>query len=230
MCDNGLVYFHIARNYFRRDCKLNGKTAVYGIVLASGQSSRMGQPKLLLPWKGRPLLEHVLLKMKGIPFADVKVVVPGQNADLEKMAAKFGCSIVKNTVPEQGLGRSLALAVRSLPAASEAAVIVLGDQPTIAAEDIGRIYLAFQRWRAKEAACPRMIMQTQYRDGRIGHPVLFSHHFFTALSSLTGDRGGKELILSNACFRSLCLSDNLYPNDIDTPADYGQLRKGEEHE
>ncbi|MBB6446775.1 NTP transferase domain-containing protein [Bacillus benzoevorans] len=203
---------------------------IYGIVLASGRSIRMGQPKLLLPWKGRPMLEHVLSKMKGIPFSDVKVVVSSQNPELEKAAAKFAYSIVKNNTPEQGMGHSLSLAIQTLPMPSEAAVIVLGDQPTIAAEDIGRICLAFKQLRAGQAAPPKVIMQMQYRDGRVGHPVLFSHHFFSELRHLSGDKGGKEIIQRNACSRSLCFSDNPYPNDIDTPDDYHQLWKGEENE
>lgn len=209
---------------------MNAKAKVYGIVLAGGQSLRMGQPKLLLPWKGGPILEHVLLKMEGIPFTDIKVVVPSQNPDLEKLVAQFAYYIVKNNMPEKGMGRSLSLAIQSLPPASEAAVIVLGDQPTIAAEDIRTIWSAFQQMRARQAVCPPVIMQIQYRDGRVGHPVLFSHHFFADLEALTGDQGGKDVIRKNARFLSLCLSENPYPHDIDTPDDYQQLWKGEDNE
>ena len=157
---------------------MNEKAGVYGIVLASGQSIRMGQPKLLLPWKGSPILEHVLIQMKRIPFTDVKVVVSSQNPHSEKMAAKFDYSIVKNKALEKGMGHSLSLAIQSLPAASEAVVIVLGDQPTIAAEDVTSLWNAFKKMRAKQAACPPTIMQIQYLDRKIGHPTLFSHHFF----------------------------------------------------
>lgn len=229
MCDDCLDYFHIA-GHFRRDFKLNAKAGVYGIVLASGQSLRMGQPKLLLPWKGSPILEHVLLKMEGIPFIDIKVVVPSQNPDLERLAAQFTDSIVKNNMPEKGMGRSLSLAIQSLPPPSEAAVIVLGDQPAIAAADMKKIWRAFQQIRARKDVCPPVIMQMQYRDGRIGHPVLFSHHFFADLAALTGDQGGKDIIRKNARFRSLCFSENSYPHDVDTPDDYQQLWKGEENE
>ena len=209
---------------------MNAKEGVYGIVLASGQSTRMGKPKLLLPWKGRSILEHVLIRMKRVPFTDVKVVVSRQDPHCEKIASKFDYSIVKNIAPEKGLGHSLSLAVQSLPANSEAVVIVLGDQPAIAAEDIKRLWLAFRKLRSHDPICPPAIMQMQYRDGKIGHPTLFSHHFFPELRSLNGDKGGKEIILSNVCSRFLYVSEQPYPNDIDTPSDYHQLLKGEENE
>ena len=86
---------------------MNAKEGVYGIVLAGGRSLRMGKPKLLLSWKGSPILEHVLMKMKRIPFSDVKVVVSSQNPHLEKIAAKFDYSIIVNKTPEKGMGHSL---------------------------------------------------------------------------------------------------------------------------
>ena len=157
---------------------MNAKEGVYGIVLASGQSTRMGKPKLLLPWKGRSILEHVLIRMKRIPFTDVKVVVSSQDPHCEKIASKFDYSIVKNIAPEKGMGHSLSLAIQSLPADSEAVVIVLGDQPTIAAEDITSLWIAFKKMRAKHAACPPTIMQMQYRDGKSAIRPCFRITFF----------------------------------------------------
>lgn len=205
---------------------LNG---VYGIVLASGESKRMGKPKLLLQWKGVTLIEHILNKVAIVPFDEVKVVIPDQNETLHRIVSSFEYTVIQNMCPQKGLGNSLSLAVTSLPASSEAAIILLGDQPTISSEDIKRVWLTFMRIRWKQQYCPKIIIQMKYRDGKVGHPILFSKHFFEELQSLRGDQGGKDIICSNSQFIVRCYSGHVYPNDIDTPYDFSLLvEEGEE--
>lgn len=200
---------------------------IHGIVLASGQSTRMGKSKLLLCWKGASLIEHVLNKTSIIPFEEVKVVIPDQNESLKKIVNLYSCTSINNMSPHKGLGHSLSLAFQSLPLSSEAAIILLGDQPTLSSEDIRRVWVAFKRVRSNQAHCPKIIIQMKYRDGRVGHPTLFSHHFFSDLRSLVGDRGGKDIICRNSRYLFLCTSGNDYPHDIDTPNDYNLLVKEE---
>lgn len=210
---------------FWRELTLTFMKGIYGIVLASGQSIRMGKPKLLLSWNGATLIEHVLTKTSIVPFDEVKVVIPDQNKRLQKMAHLYQCTSIYNASPHMGLGHSLSLAFQSLPISSEAAIILLGDQPTISAEDIQKVWLAFKRVRSEQVYCPKIIIQMKYRDSKVGHPTLFSHHFFSELRSLIGDKGGKEIISRNSRFLFLCTSKNEYPNDIDTPNDYNRLMK-----
>jgi len=206
---------------------LKSKIEIYGIVLASGQSIRMGKPKLLLPWKGSSLIEHILTKMKKVTFKEIKVVIPDQNECLKTIVEQYNCSSIYNDSPYMGLGHSLSLAIQSLPLSSDAAIILLGDQPTLSAEDIRRVWFAFKRVRSRQAYCPKIIIQMKYRDGRVGHPSLFSHHFFSDLRSLVGDKGGKDIICRNSRYIFLCTSGNEYPHDIDTPNDYNLLLKEE---
>ena len=212
---------------FWRELTLTFMKGIYGIVLASGQSIRMGKEKLLLYWNGASLIEHVLIKTSMVPFEEVKVVIPDQNESLKKIVHLYRCSSIYNMSPQKGLGHSLSLAFQSLPLSSEAAIILLGDQPTLSAEDIRRVWCAFKRVRSKQDYCPKIIIQMKYRDGRVGHPTLFSHHFFSELRSLIGDKGGKKIICRNSRFLFLCTSGNEYPNDIDTPNDYNLLVKEE---
>jgi molybdenum cofactor cytidylyltransferase len=206
---------------------LKSKIEMYGIVLASGNSTRMGKPKLLLSWMGTSLIEHVLNKTNLVPFKEVMVVIPDQNECLNKIVNQFECSPIYNISPHKGLGHSLSLAFQSLPTSSEAAIILLGDQPTLSPEDIRRVWMAFKRIRSRQGYCPKIIIQMKYRDGRVGHPTLFSHHFFAELRSLSDDKGGKDIIHKNSQFLFLCFTGNEYPNDIDTPFDYSLLLKKE---
>jgi molybdenum cofactor cytidylyltransferase len=202
-------------------------TRVFGIVLASGQSIRMGKPKLLLHWQGVSLLEHILNKTKSIPFEQVQVVIPDQNEYLKNIVTQYKYSHIYNKSPHMGLGNSLSLAIGSLPLSTEAAIILLGDQPTLSAEEIRKVWFSFTQLRSRHEYCPKVIIQMKYRDGKVGHPILFSHHFFEELKSLSGDKGGRDIILTNAHWLTLCQSGKKYPHDIDTPYDYQQLLKGE---
>ncbi|MEK5393155.1 nucleotidyltransferase family protein [Margalitia sp. FSL K6-0131] len=196
-------------------------TGIFAVILASGQSTRMGTPKLLLPWKGISIIEHILSNTFLFPFEGVKVVVPDSNVPLKRIVSTFPCDPINNHYPELGMGYSLSLAIRSLPPDAQAALILLGDQPKLHSDDIQNICESFlQKFLTKKE---KSIIQMKYRDGFVGHPTLFSSHFFRELASINGDKGGKDIIRNNRRFLSHCLSEYPYPKDIDTPEDYQRL-------
>ncbi len=106
---------------------------------------------------------------------------------------------------------------------------MLGDQPTLHMNDILHVLQEFTQMQSRENRCPKTIIQTKYQNGRIGHPILFSNHFFNDLKSLNGDVGGKEVIRENSQFLFQCWSANEYPEDIDTPNDYKRLLQQEKY-
>ena len=170
------------------------------LYLASGQSTRMGQSKLLLSWKGMPLIEHLLITASSIPFLPMSMVIPDQNVTLKKIIAPYDCQPLYNSSSHLGMGHSLSLAIRSLPRFAKAAVIMLGDQPTLHMNDILHVLQEFTQMQSRENRCPKTIIQTKYQNGRVGHPILFSNHFFNDLKSLKGDVGGKEISVKIANF------------------------------
>lgn len=208
---------------------MKSELEVYGIILASGQSTRMGQSKLLLSWKGMPLIEHLLITTSSIPFLRMRIVIPDQNVTLKKIIAPYDCQPLYNSSSHLGMGHSLSLAIRSLPSSAKAAVIMLGDQPTLHMNDILHVLQEFTQMQSRENRCPKTIIQTKYQNGRVGHPILFSNHFFNDLKSLKGDVGGKEVIRENSQFLFQCGSANEYPEDIDTPNDYKRLFQQEKY-
>jgi molybdenum cofactor cytidylyltransferase len=196
---------------------------VYGIVPASGFSRRMGKQKLLLSWQNVPLLEHVLKTAKNTSLRGVLTIIPADDEERSKISGQCDCQTVYNDNPERGIGYSLAIGIKLIPRTADAVIILLADQPELKRDDIEKVIIRFQQHFIGNQGHSKIIIQTQYIDKKVGHPILFSKHFFSDISQLEGDRGGNQIIASNLQYVSLVESINSYPEDIDTIEDFTQL-------
>src|SRR4029453_15049727 len=146
----------------------------------------MGRAKLLLPLEGRPVIritvEHVLAS--GIPRV-VVVTGPESHQVTEALTGLPG-SFAVNPAPEAGQASSIRIGVKAVPPETEAALIVLGDQPFLPAGVIPSLLAA-----RRSAATP--IVAPHYREGR-GNPVLFGREMFPELLELSGDQGARSII------------------------------------
>ena len=181
------------------------------VVLAAGRAKRMGRPKVLLPWRGRPLLAHILETLSQVGLCPVVVVTGPDTPSLEPLRAQFGIELVYHAHARAGMGGSLAAGVRALRERVCAALICLGDQPTLSVEALRAV--------VAHARAGRPVVPL-YR-GWQGHPVLFPAHLFPELRVCTGDVGGRAVLARHAP-----LEVNLdlpLPADVDTPDDYHRL-------
>jgi molybdenum cofactor cytidylyltransferase len=197
-----------------------GSFEVYGIVPASGFSRRMGRQKLLLSWQNKPLLEHVLRTANNSYLNGVLTVIPADDEERKKLALQTNSEVIINTNPEKGIGFSLAMGMRHIPKTADAVMIFLGDQPELKQDDIQSVLNRFNQLYSETNNHSKIIVQTQYIDGKIGHPILFSKPFFSELSLLDGDQGGYHIIHSNIQYVTRVNSIYRYPPDIDTIKDY----------
>jgi len=115
------------------------------------------------------------------------VVVISDDARFAAALAGLPVLTVTNPTPEQGISRSIATGVGSLPDTSEAALIAVGDQPHLTAEGIATLVRAFS---------PGSIVVPRYGDHR-GNPAIFDRRFFPELLLLVGDRGGQQVIAAH---------------------------------
>jgi molybdenum cofactor cytidylyltransferase len=203
--------------------KSSTSAEVYGVVPASGFSRRMGRQKLLLSWQNTPLLEHVLTTAQNSSLRGVLSIIPAGDEERSKINRQCNCHTVYNDNPERGIGYSLALGVKQIPRTADAVIILLGDQPELKQDDIERVIHRFHEHVLENQSDSKVIIQTQYTDKKVGHPILFSKHFFSDISQLDGDRGGNSIITSNLKYISLVESKHTYPDDIDTMEDFNRL-------
>jgi len=188
-----------------------------GIVLAAGRGSRFGGPKQLAELEGRPLLEHAVEAMAGVPAIDPLVVVLGAGA--RDVAAGADLSRARTVVCEdwaEGQSSSLRAGIEGLGEV-DAAVVTLGDQPGITSQVIAMVIdqaLAPEgRWRATRATY----------HGAPGHPVVIPRGLFPRLRELRGDLGARE-VLAEIEVREVDASHLCRSDDVDTPEQLEALR------
>ena len=154
---------------------------VSAILLAAGLSSRMGGDKLLLPYRGKPMLQHALDVLAALP-AEEKIVVTTQ-ARLGEVGIPGGIRAVINPHPEDGLSGSVRLGV--LSATGGWYLFMTADQPLLGLTDIQPIL--------DGAADSEIGIVHPVIGGSPCMPSLFSARFRAKLLSLTGDMGGRAV-------------------------------------
>ena len=188
---------------------------IAAIVLAAGLSRRMGQPKLLLEVGGKPLIRWSVERLRAGGVQDF-VVVLGHEA--EKIREALGGLPVRfciNKNPEEGQASSIKAGINALQQGTTAALIALGDQPTLAPEVIPRLIDIFKK-------TGMLIVVPVYR-GAQGNPVLFASQIFPGLLRLEGDQGAKSLIEQERTHVIHVPFDLPMPADVDTLADYNAI-------
>jgi molybdenum cofactor cytidylyltransferase len=189
---------------------------ISGVVLAAGTSSRLGRPKQLLELGGRPLLQHVVDAAAASGLDEV-VVVLGHESERIGSALELppGTRIVVNHDYEAGQATSLRAGLSSMDSRTEAAAILLGDQPRLTPSAIRKVLDAF---RASEAPIMRALWQ-----GTPGHPVLLARSEWESVRKLGGDKGARDLIAASA--RTGVVEMGEPPvEDVDTWEQYRTLR------
>ncbi|MGC4768423.1 nucleotidyltransferase family protein [Micromonospora sp. DT44] len=187
-----------------------------GLLLAAGAGRRLGQPKALLPYRGRLLVEHAADLLAAAGCRPVLVVL-GAQADQIRARTRLP-DVVVNGDWASGMGSSLRAGLDSLTSSPAAAVVVtLVDQPDLTPEAVRRV--------ARDATVESLAMAT-YRDGRRGHPVLLGRdHWAGVAEAATGDRGARDYLHAHAtAVRLVDCADVADDTDVDLPEHAARLR------
>lgn len=185
---------------------------VTAIVLAAGASSRMGQPKPLLDWGGKPLVRHIVEQVRAAGLEPI--VVLGCQAEQVRLALEgSGARVVVNANWEQGMGSSLRAGLDAVPDEAEAVVFVHVDQPRLTPELLAALVARFHASRAP-------IVLPAHGERR-GPPVLFARALFGELAQVRGDEGGRGVIRKYASQVAIVpVQEPDVLDDIDTWQEY----------
>ena len=184
------------------------------IVLAAGTSSRLGRPKQLIEWRGRPMLVHALELANEVCGSGVTAVVGAHAEQVSRVIDEGRVNIVNNANWAMGMGTSLQTGVDNLPGDVEAVLILLADQPLITRSDLAGL-LAL--WLEQ----PESIAAARY-NGVYGVPAIFPAAQLKK-AALKGDVGARDLLLDLPISRTVAIENAGV--DIDTPDDVVQLQQ-----
>ena len=160
------------------------------VILSGGASSRMGSPKALLPYQGRPFLEH-LMAITTRPEIGARKVVLGADADsIAKAIPLKAHEMVINPAWEKGQLSSIQAAVRKIPAGTDGLLLFLIDHPLISSALVGELIAQFYKSK-------KPIVLPVY-EGRRGHPVIFAASLYDELLSAPLETGARAVVWAHA--------------------------------
>jgi molybdenum cofactor cytidylyltransferase len=190
------------------------------LLLAAGQSRRMGGPnKLLAEVDGTPMVAYVARRLLASRARPIIAVLGNQADAVDAALGKLPVERVRNPEFAGGLSTSLKRGIAALPPDLEGALICLGDMPLISGRHIDRLIGAFNPLEGRAIIVPT-------RLGKRGNPVLWSKRFFPDMAELAGDVGAKHLIGEHAeLVAEVEMDDDAILVDIDTPEALEALRE-----
>jgi molybdenum cofactor cytidylyltransferase len=199
-----------------------GGPAFAGVILAAGESTRMGQEKALLPWRGSSFLRAAIDALE--PHADFLLVVAGKNARaLEPVVWATTASLVVNPDPARGQFSSLQVGLREvLNRGRDGAIITLVDRPPPAPETVARLRAAYL-----EAAAAGKWALVPEHNGVHGHPIIAGRDMIQAFLSAPAGSTARDVEHAHQDrITYLAVDDALVTTNVDTPEDYQRIQAG----
>ena len=190
---------------------------IAGVVLAAGGSSRLGEPKQLLTFRGATLIQRAV-RAAAEAGCDPVIVVAGDTAEAirSELGEENGIVVVENAEWRSGIGTSIRRGLEQLTRSVEAVVLLTCDQPFVDAAIVGKLMAERERTR-------KAIVASSYAD-TLGVPALFDRSCFDALLTLPDRSGAKSLIEARRDeAASIAFEEGAV--DIDTPEDFERLKE-----
>jgi molybdenum cofactor cytidylyltransferase len=183
------------------------------ILLAAGESKRMGKPKQLMPLGQSTILEQAIDNLLNSAVDEIIVVLGHRAEEIRKTIAAKPVKIMVNPNYKEGMSTSIIAGLILTDPQSEAIMLALGDQPSVDSQTINHLIGEFYN-HDKGIAAPTY-------QGRRGHPIIFAIKYKEKLLELEGDIGGREIIKNHPDdVLEVAVGSESVISDIDTRDDY----------
>ncbi len=202
-------------------------SGLYAVILAAGDSTRMGTDKALLPWPptapgspptGQTFLSAAIRAL--VPFSEKVIVVAGRNETaVAPVVYANGASLVSNPQPDRGQFSSLQVGLQQvLNDGRDAAMVTLVDRPPVKAETLKSLCSAFT-----EAASSVWAVVPEY-NGKHGHPFLLAREMIEAFLKAPSGANAQDVEHQNLQHIAyVAVDDPLVTFNVDTPEQYAAL-------
>jgi molybdenum cofactor cytidylyltransferase len=183
------------------------------IVLAAGESARMGKPKPLLRFGDRTFLEQMVTVLQDAHVDRITVVLGAEAEAIKRAVDLSKVNAVVNSNYRDGQLSSLLVGLENASAEREAILLCLVDNPFITCEIVNRVIRTFRETNAP------IVIPTFH--GKRGHPSLFAHSMFDQLSSAPRQEGARHVVYANEDkLVEVEVSERAVVVGINTPDDY----------
>jgi molybdenum cofactor cytidylyltransferase len=185
------------------------------IVLAAGASTRMGQPKQLLLFQGKPLLRHIVEISIASPCHPIIVILGANAPAIQPTLQSLPIHLIHNSHWSDGMSSSIQCSIQYLSSSLnevDSAILTVCDQLFISVSLINQLIQAYRLSR-------NPIVASAYSD-TLGVPALFDRQLFPELAALKGGEGAKSVIKRHGAIGVDFPEGSI---DLDTPEDYGRV-------
>jgi molybdenum cofactor cytidylyltransferase len=158
---------------------------IWAVILAAGESKRMGSPKMLLPFNGSTMIECVISNVLKSDVDKIIVVLGAERETLVQIAYKLHIGYCYNESYKEGMLSSVQCGLKNLPSGCNASLVFQGDQPLITSDTINTVINAY-------LSSGKGIVIPVYRNKR-GHPILIDMKYRNDIDKLSPDKGLRSL-------------------------------------
>jgi len=175
---------------------------IWAMILAAGESKRMGKPKLLLPYGEKTIIETIVKTVVSSNVENTLVILGSDREKIEEKIKNFPVKIVYNRDFRSGMLSSVQCGFKAVPEETRAVLVVLGDQPKISADVINKLIDAYK-------STGKGIVLPVYKKER-GHPVLIDAKYGEEVENLSPEVGLRGTVYNHP--------EDILEVDIETPS------------
>ena len=188
------------------------------VLLAAGESKRMGEFKQLLPFNGKTFVECCVDNLLASRANEVVVVTGYREQDVRRAVGARPVRFAHNEEYRSGMSLSIKRGVEAISAGARAVIVALVDQPQIGPGIINQVIEAYEKMR------PLIVVPTY--DGRNGHPVVIDSSLREQILAMDPNLGLRHVVHANAdCLARVEVASEAVLIDCDFPEDYSRLLK-----